>query len=219
MLRFETVSKRYPGGQDALAELSFALAAGEFAFLTGHSGAGKSTVLRLIALAEQPTRGAVYFNDQRLSQLRAGQVPFLRRQIGQVYQDHRLLMTRTTLDNVSLPLVIAGMGRVEREKRARAALDVVGLLDRERALPGQLSAGEQQRVGVARAIVALPPLVIADEPTGNLDPDTSERVFAELIELIRTSGLAALIATHNHDIAKRMDRVLRLEHGKLVEVS
>ena len=217
MLRFETVSKRYPGGQDALAELSFALAAGEFAFLTGHSGAGKSTVLRLIALAEQPTRGAVYFNDQRLSQLRAGQVPFLRRQIGQVYQDHRLLMTRTTLDNVSLPLVIAGMGRVEREKRARAALDVVGLLDRERALPGQLSAGEQQRVGVARAIVARPPLVIADEPTGNLDPGLAAEIM-DLFAKLAETGSTVLVASHDLALVRSLRRrVLVLDHGRLVD--
>ncbi len=217
MLRFETVSKRYPGGQDALAELSFALTAGEFAFLTGHSGAGKSTVLRLIALAEQPTRGAVYFNEQRLSQLRAGQVPFLRRQIGQVYQDHRLLMTRTTLDNVSLPLVIAGMARAEREKRARAALDVVGLLDRERALPGQLSAGEQQRVGVARAIVGRPPLVIADEPTGNLDPELAAEIMGLFAKLAET-GSTVLVASHDLALVRSLRRrVLVLDHGRLVD--
>lgn len=217
MLRFDTVSKRYPGGQDALAELSFALTAGEFAFLTGHSGAGKSTVLRLIALAEQPTRGAVYFNEQRLSQLRAGQVPFLRRQIGQVYQDHRLLMTRTTLDNVSLPLVIAGMARAEREKRARAALDVVGLLDRERALPGQLSAGEQQRVGVARAIVGRPPLVIADEPTGNLDPELAAEIMGLFAKLAET-GSTVLVASHDLALVRSLRRrVLVLDHGRLVD--
>jgi cell division transport system ATP-binding protein len=217
MLRFESVSKRYPGGQDALAELSFALSAGEFAFLTGHSGAGKSTVLRLIALAEQPTRGAVFFNEQRLSQLRSGQVPFLRRQIGQVYQDHRLLMTRTTLDNVSLPLVIAGMARAEREKRARAALDVVGLLDRERALPGQLSAGEQQRVGVARAIVARPPLVIADEPTGNLDPELAAEIMGLFAKLAET-GSTVLVASHDLALVRSLRRrVLVLDHGRLVD--
>ena len=171
MIRFDRVFKRYPNGREALSEISFELATGEMAFLTGHSGAGKSTVLRLIALLERPTRGQVTVNGRNTSTLRRGAIPAFRRLVGVVFQDHRLLDDRPVYDNVALPLAIAGVPRREMDKRVRAALDQVGLLGRERSFPLELSAGEQQRVGIARAVITKPPVLIADEPTGNLDPD------------------------------------------------
>jgi cell division transport system ATP-binding protein len=177
VIRFDRVFKRYPNGREALAELSFELEAGEMAFLTGHSGAGKSTVLRLIALLERPTRGQVLVNGRNTSTLRSGAIPAFRRQVGIVFQDHRLLDDRPVYDNVALPLAVGGVPRREMDKRVRAALDQVGLLGRERSLPLELSAGEQQRVGIARAVVSRPRLLIADEPTGNLDADLSLEIM------------------------------------------
>src|SRR5689334_1447487 len=177
MIRFEQVTKRYASGHEALHELSFELAAGEMAFITGHSGAGKSTLLKLIGLIERPTRGSVTVNGQNLAAVRHSGVPGVRRGIGMVFLDHRLLMDRSVFDNVALPLVIAGLSREETGKRVRAALDKVGLLDREKSAPITLSGGEQQRVGIARAIVGKPAVLIADEPTGNLDPQLSAEIM------------------------------------------
>jgi cell division transport system ATP-binding protein len=217
MIRFDKVAKRYAAGQDALTAVSFAIDAGEMVYLTGHSGAGKSTVLRLISAQERPTRGTVLLGGQNVGSLKRRLVPVLRRQIGQVFQDHRLLMDRTVFDNVALPLVIASLARVEFDRRVRAALDKVGLLGRERALPIQLSAGEQQRVGIARAIVARPPLVIADEPTGNLDPNLAAEIMAVFASLTQ-SGTTVLIASHDlHLVQKMRKRVLVLDHGKLID--
>jgi len=217
MIRFDQVTKRYASGHEAVHELSFELAAGEMAFVTGHSGAGMSTLLKLIALIERPTRGHVTVNGQNLHGLRRGRIPELRRGIGMVFQDHRLLMDRSVYDNVALPLIIAGLSREEIARRVRAALDKVGLLERERAAPITLSTGEQQRVGIARAIVAKPAVLIADEPTGNLDPQLSGeimRLFADFQQV----GTTVIVASHDLPLVKRMGkRVIVLDHGRLLD--
>ena len=177
MIRFDQVTKRYPSGREALADLSFEVAPGEMLFLTGHSGAGKSTALKLVALIERPTRGQLLVAGKSLAAFGRRAIPAYRRQIGMVFQDHKLLHDRPIWDNVALPLVIQGTPRRELDKRVRAALDQVGLLGRERSFPIELSTGEQQRVGIARAVVSKPPLLIADEPTGNLDPDLAVEVM------------------------------------------
>jgi len=217
MIHFENVSKRYLSGQDALSDLSFELAAGEMAFVAGHSGAGKSTLLRLVALLDRPTRGRITVNGRELTKVSARGVPAVRRGIGMVFQDHRLLMDRSAFENVALPLQIAGIGREETGRRVRAALDKVGLLARESALPITLSAGEQQRVGIARAIVSKPPVLIADEPTGNLDPMLSAEVMSLFAEFQQV-GTAVLVASHDLALVKRMNkRVLVLDHGKMID--
>jgi len=217
MIRFDNVSKRYASGQEALHELSFELAQGEMAFVTGHSGAGKSTLLRLIALLDRPTRGRVHVDGQDLAQTRRRAVPHLRRRLGMVFQDHRLLMDRSIYDNVALPLIIAGVAREEVGKRVRASLDKVGLLGREGDPPVALSTGEQQRVGIARAIVTKPPVLIADEPTGNLDPQLSAEIMA-LFGEFQQVGTTVLIASHDLALIKRMNqRVLVLDHGRLID--
>jgi cell division transport system ATP-binding protein len=217
MIRFDNVTKRYPGGQDALRELGFTIDDGEMVFLTGHSGAGKSSVLKLISVQERPTRGSVLVGGRNVGAVRAGQIPAVRRAIGQVFQDHRLLMDRTVFDNVALPLVISGAPRAELEKRVRAALDLVGLAARERAQPAQLSAGEQQRVGIARAIAGRPPLVIADEPTGNLDPQLAAEVMGLFVTLAQ-AGTTVLVASHDlHLVSRLRKRVLVLEQGRLID--
>jgi cell division transport system ATP-binding protein len=217
LIRFENVHKRYPGGRDALTGVSFSLEKGEMAFLTGPSGAGKSSLLRLIALIEKPTRGTVLVNNQNTSRIKRRQVPQFRRNVGVVFQDHRLLYDRAVFDNVALPLVIAGLGRREIERRVRASLDQVGLLGRETHAPITLSSGEQQRVGIARAIAARPELVIADEPTGNLDPDLSLEIM-QLFERFNEVGVTLLIATHDLDLVDRLGhRRLRLVGGALTE--
>jgi cell division transport system ATP-binding protein len=186
-------------------------------YLTGHSGAGKSTVLKLLSAQERPTRGSVLVDGRNVGALAAREVPALRRRIGQVFQDHRLLADRTVFDNVALPLVIAAVRRPELDKRVRAALDLVGLLDRERARPVELSAGEQQRVGIARAIAARPPLVIADEPTGNLDPQLAAEIMG-LFGTLAQSGMTVLVASHDLHLIQRMKkRVLVLDHGRLID--
>jgi cell division transport system ATP-binding protein len=216
VIRFEQVTKRYPQRGDALKGLSFELKPGEMAFLTGHSGAGKSTLLRLIGLLERPTRGRVTVNGRDLASLPRRHIPAHRREIGMIFQDHRLLPERTVFDNVALPLVVAGMHRREIGRRARAALDQVGLLRFERALPLTLSSGEQQRVGIARAVVARPPVILADEPTGNLDPALSREIF-HLFERFHQVGVSLLIATHDMELVASMGhRTLRLHEGRLV---
>jgi cell division transport system ATP-binding protein len=217
MIKFDQVTKRYASGHEAVRELSFELAAGEMAFVTGHSGAGKSTLLKLIAAIERPTRGHVTVNGQNLHGLRRGRIPELRRGIGMVFQDHRLLMDRSVYDNVALPLIIAGLARDEIAKRVRAALDKVGLLERERAEPVTLSTGEQQRVGIARAIVAKPAVLIADEPTGNLDPQLSAEIM-QLFADFQQVGTTVLVASHDLPLVKRMGkRVLVLNQGRLLD--
>jgi len=217
MIRFDNVTKRYPGGQDALSEVSFEIDSGEIVFVTGHSGAGKSTLLKLVSLVERPTRGRVAVNHRELGRVRRRGIPQHRRGIGMVFQDHRLLTDRSVFDNVALPLLIAGTPREEIGKRVRAALDKVGLLAREKASPLALSTGEQQRVGIARAIVSKPPLIIADEPTGNLDPQLSLEIM-NLFAEFGAVGTTVLIASHDLLLLKRMRRrVLVLDHGRLVD--
>jgi len=217
MITFDKVSKRYASGQDALAELSFEIAAGEMVFVTGHSGAGKSTLLKLIGLVERPTRGQIVVNHMQLASVRRRAIPQLRRNVGMVFQDHRLLTDRTVFDNIALPLIIAGTSRDEIGKRVRAALDKVGLLAKEKSSPLALSAGEQQRVGIARAIVGKPPVIIADEPTGNLDPQLSSEIM-QLFAEFGAVGTTVLVASHDLHLVKRLNkRVLVLDHGKLID--
>ena len=215
MIRFQRVSKRYPNGREALSELSFEVPAGEMLFLTGRSGAGKSTVLKLIALLERPSRGEVWVNGQNTARLKARRIPQFRRGIGVVFQDHRLLRDRPVFDNVALPLVAADVSFREIDRRVRAALDQVGLLGRERTLPLELSVGEQQRVGIARAIVGKPPLLIADEPTGNLDAALASEVL-DLFARFSAVGVTVMIATHDLAWVRSSGRrELRLEGGTL----
>ncbi len=217
MIRFESVSKRYPEGREALIDVSFRVEPGEMLFVTGHSGAGKTTLLRLIALIERPTGGAIEVHGRNLARVRYREIPRLRRDIGMVFQDHRLLMERSVADNVALPLVIAGIPHEERGKRVRGALEKVGLAGRGRNAPVGLSTGEQQRVGIARAIVARPALIIADEPTGNLDPQLSEEIMRLFVSL-RQTGSTILIASHDLALLKRMkQRVVVLDHGHLID--
>ena len=215
MIQFTDVYKRYTNRHEALSGLSFELQQGEMAFLTGHSGAGKSTLLKLIALIERSTHGQVFVNGQNLSLLKKGKIPFYRRQIGLVFQDHNLLHDRTVFDNVALPLVIAGESHREIGRRVRASLDKVGLLSKERQLPIALSGGEQQRVGIARAVVSRPPILLSDEPTGNLDPDLSRDIM-QLFEQFNQVGVTVFIATHDLELVIAMPhRQIVLEAGRL----
>jgi cell division transport system ATP-binding protein len=217
LLRFDHVSKRYPGGHVALSDVSFDVEAGEMLFVTGHSGAGKSTLLRLIHLSERASQGAVVIDGKNLAQVRRRGVPQARRRVGVVFQDHRLLMDRTVFDNVALPLIIAGAPRGEIGKRVRTVLDKVGLAARERSLPIALSSGEQQRVGIARAVVAQPALLVADEPTGNLDPQLAAEVM-DLFASLPAQGSAVLVASHDLHLVRRLQkRVLVLDHGRLID--
>jgi len=216
VIRFDQVSKRYEGGHEALSQLSFEVATGEMAFVTGHSGAGKSTLLKLLGLIERPSHGVITLEGQNLAKVARTGIPKLRRRLGMVFQDHRLLMDRTVFANVELPLMIGGMAPAERSKRVRAALEKVGLLSYERQLPATLSAGEQQRVGIARAIVAKPMLLIADEPTGNLDPTLAVEIMGLFAEF-QNVGTTVLIASHDLPLIKKMKkRVIVLDHGRLV---
>jgi len=217
VIKFEHVAKRYPGGVQALSDVNFELGDGEMAFLTGHSGAGKSTLLRLIAVLERPSRGQVVFDGKNIGRVSSRQIPRLRRKVGVIFQDHKLLTDRKVLDNVALPLLIAGFSWKEIRRRVRAALDLVGLLDKENTLIPALSGGEQQRVGIARAMIGKPPVLLADEPTGNLDPDLS----AELMQLFCTLnelGTTVLIATHDLELVERLGRrTLVLKSGCMVD--
>ena len=216
MIRFDQVFKRYPNGREALAGVSFNIESGALTFLTGHSGAGKSSILKLIALIERPTRGQVIVNSQNTSGVKPRGIAHFRRQIGVVFQDHKLLHDRPVADNVALPLVIAGVPRREIDKRVRAALDQVGLLGREKSLPLELSTGEQQRVGIARAVVAKPMLLIADEPTGNLDPELALDVM-KLFKRFSEVGVTVVIASHDvHLIDQVGARRIVLSAGRVV---
>jgi cell division transport system ATP-binding protein len=216
MIVFEHVFKRYANGREALGNVSFNIHNGEMVFLTGRSGAGKSTVLKLIALLERPTRGSVIVNGKNTRALKPRHIAAFRRRIGVVFQDHKLLADRPVFDNVALPLAVAGAPLKEIDKRVRAALDQVGLLGRERALPLELSVGEQQRVGIARAVVSKPPLLIADEPTGNLDPDLSLEVM-RLFRRFQDVGVTVVVATHDLHIVREFgQRVIALEGGHLL---
>ena len=214
MIRFDRVTKRYDGGRDALREVTLHVRPGEMVFLTGHSGAGKSTLLKLVALIERPTRGQVFVNGQNTGRTPRRRIPEFRRQLGMVFQDHKLLADRSVFDNVALPLIIAGVSRRETDKRVRAALDQVGLLDKEKLQPLSLSTGEQQRVGIARAVVRKPVLLIADEPTGNLDPQLSADIM-RIFERFNAVGVTTLIASHDHTLIDSMNkRVVTLSGGQ-----
>jgi len=217
MIHFENVTKRYSEGRAALHNVSLELPSGEFAFLTGHSGAGKSTLLKLIALIERPTRGQVFVDGRNIGRLAPRQVPQHRRKIGIVFQDNKLLEDRPAFDNVALPLVIAGFNRREIARRTRAALDQVGLLDKLGSAPRRLSAGEQQRVGIARAIASKPKLLIADEPTGNLDPELSLGIM-NLFRRLNEVGVTMLIATHDLTLLEQLDaRKIELADGEVID--
>ena len=218
MISFSAVSKRYPGGQDALRGVSFSLEAGELAFVTGHSGAGKSTLLKLIPAIERPTSGSVVVNGQNVGALKRAAVPYLRRNLGLVFQDHKLLYDRSVYDNVMLPLSFGTLSPRDAARRVRAALDKVGLLARERANPIQLSGGEQQRLAIARAVVNRPAVLVADEPTANLDDESAGRVVDILLSFNQV-GVTLLVATHDQGlVARHGRRVLQLAAGRLAPV-
>jgi len=219
MIRFVNASKRYSSGFDALQNVSFHMEPGEMAFLTGHSGAGKSSLLKLIALLERSSRGQVIVNNQNLTKVPRRRIPYFRRNIGIIFQDHQLLFDRTVYDNVALPLIIAGFSHKDIGKRVRAALDKVGLLSKEKKYPITLSGGEQQRVGIARAVVNKPPLILADEPTGNLDPELSAEIMG-LFQDFSDVGVTVLVATHDIALISELPyRTLTLKDGKLVNDS
>lgn len=216
MISFDNVSKRYPGGHEALSRVSFRLGRGEMAYLTGHSGAGKSTLLKLIALIERPSRGQIILDGVNLSHISNRRVPYVRRNIGIVFQNHHLLYDRPVFDNVAMPLVIQGYRHKEIQSRVRAALDQVGLLKKERSEPITLSGGEQQRVGIARAIVHKPALLLADEPTGNLDPELSLEIM-QLFARFNQVGTSVLIASHDLDLIAQIGApMLSLKDGMVV---
>jgi cell division transport system ATP-binding protein len=205
VIRFEGVSKIYPGGNEGLRKVDLEIAAGEFCFLTGHSGAGKSTLLRLVALIERASQGAIVVDGRNLERVPPREVPFYRRSVGMIFQDHRLLSRHTVFDNVALPLTVAGIGDGEIRKRVRAALDKVNLLDKEQAVPAALSSGEQQRVGIARAVVNRPRVLLADEPTGNLDPALSREILG-LFDQFNQVGVTVIIATHDVELLRVQPR-------------
>ncbi len=219
MIHFDNVIKRYAGGFEGLSNINLHIDQGEIVFLTGHSGAGKSTLLKIIGLLERCTSGQVRVSGRNLSRLRSSQIPYHRREVGMIFQDYRLLQNRTVFDNVAMPLIAAGVGYSDIGRRVRAALDKVGLLSKEKSYPIALSGGEQQRVGIARAVVNRPPLVLADEPTGNLDPELSQEIM-HLFEQFNQVGVTLLIASHDLDLISRMNRrILTLNQGRLVHDS
>lgn len=216
MINFSQVSKRYSGGHEALGGVSFDIEEQEMVFLTGHSGAGKSTLMKLIMLMERVNTGQVVIAGRNLARLSHRQVAYHRRQVGVVFQNHQLLFDRSVFDNVALPLQIAGYSQRELGRRVRASLDKVGLLDREKQNPITLSGGEQQRVGIARAVVNKPPILLADEPTGNLDPKLSSEIM-DLFQQFNDVGVTVLIASHDIDLVERLNkRVLTLHNGSLI---
>jgi cell division transport system ATP-binding protein len=215
MISVSHISKRYAGGFQALQDVSFGVDAGEMLFITGHSGAGKSTLLKLIAAIERPSSGSIVINGQNVSAMKSGAIPYLRRNFGLMFQDHKLLFDRSVYDNVSLPLAIAGFPRREAARRARAALDKVGLLGREKSRPITLSGGEQQRLCIARAIVHRPAILLADEPTGNLDAAYAEEIIG-MFRSFNQVGVTVVIATHDEEMIRSLHpRILHLDHGRL----
>lgn len=217
MLKFDQVYKQYPDHGDALVDVSFEMQKGEMAFLTGHSGAGKSTLLKLIAMMERSTKGQVFLDGLNLNRVKNRQIPYLRRKLGLIFQDYKLLQDRTVFDNVALPLVVSGFGHNEIASRVRASLDKVGLLGKEKKYPIALSGGEQQRVGIARAVVNTPEVILADEPTGNLDPELSTEIM-NLFEQFKQVGATILVASHDLSLIGQMGyRVLTLDKGRLIK--
>ena len=216
MIEFHNVTKRYEGGYEALSNVSLQLGDGEMAFLTGHSGAGKSTLLKIIALIEKPTRGQALLNRINLNTVSRHRIPYIRRNIGIIFQDHQLLFDRPVFDNVALPLQIQGYRPQEIAKRTRAALDKVGLLKKEKSMPITLSGGEQQRVGIARAVVHKPLLLLADEPTGNLDPMLSREIMQIFVEFNQV-GVTVLVASHDLGLIDELDKPrITLNQGQLI---
>ncbi len=216
MISASAVTKRYAHGLEALRDVSFEIADGEMVFITGHSGAGKSTLFRLLAAIEKPTAGSIVVDGQNLAALRRRAIPYLRRKLGLIFQDQKLLFDRSVLDNVLLPLSIVGLPTREAHRRARAALDKVGLLDRARARPIALSGGEQQRLAIARAVDNRRSLLLADEPTANLDSESASRIL-DIFRSFHQVGVTLVVATHDPQwMARFAPRVLRLEHGRLV---
>jgi cell division transport system ATP-binding protein len=219
LVSFSAVAKRYPGGQQALHDVSFTVQPGELVFLTGRSGAGKSTILKLIPAIERPTSGTVLVHGQNVGALKEAAIPYLRRNVGLVFQDQKLLYDRSVYDNVMLPLAFTGHAPREAARRARAALDKVGLLAREKANPIQLSGGEQQRVAIARAVVNRPALLIADEPTANLDQQSATLILDTFVEFHQV-GVTVLLATHDLPLVERYGkRVLHLAEGRVAEAT
>jgi cell division transport system ATP-binding protein len=216
MIVASNLTKRYPGGYEAVRDISFEISAGQMALITGHSGAGKTTLVKLIASIERPTSGSLVVNGQNLSALRRSAIPYVRRHFGLVFQDQKLLFDRSALDNVLLPLQIAGLPRREAVRRAQAALDKVGLLAREKAHPIALSGGEQQRLAIARAVVNRPTILLADEPTGNLDSESAEDILG-IFSAFHQVGVTVVVATHDQGWIERHQpsNVLRLDHGRL----
>jgi cell division transport system ATP-binding protein len=215
MISFSQVSKSYRGGHAALRELSFSVEAGEMLFITGHSGAGKSTLLKLIPAIERPSSGTLLVNGQNIGSMRRPAIPYLRRNLGLIFQDQKLLYDRSVFDNVLLPLAFTGHAHKDAVRRARAALDKVGLLERERANPVTLSGGEQQRLCIARAVVNRPAILLADEPTANLDSAYAMEIM-EMFRSFNQVGVTVLIATHDETLVQRLNpRVLALAHGRL----
>ena len=216
MIEFHNVTKRFEGGYEALSNVSLHLDAGQMTFITGHSGAGKSTLLKIIALIEKPTRGQALLNRVNLKNVPRRRIPYIRRNIGIIFQDHQLLFDRTVFDNVALPLQIQGYRRQEIAKRARAALDKVGLLSKEKSMPITLSGGEQQRVGIARAVVHKPTLLLADEPTGNLDPILSREIMQIFVDFNRV-GVTVMVASHDLALIEELDMPrMTLNRGRLI---
>lgn len=216
MIEFKNVTKRFEGGFEALRNVNMQLGEGEMAFLTGHSGAGKSTLLKIISLIEKPTRGQALLNRINLKTVSKHRVPYIRRNIGIIFQDHQLLFDRSIFDNVSLPLTIQGYRHQEIAKRTRAALDKVGLLHKEKAMPITLSGGEQQRVGIARAVVHKPMLLLADEPTGNLDPVLSREIMQIFVDFHQV-GVSVLVASHDLSLIDELQKpVLTLNGGQMI---
>ena len=216
MIEFQSVSKKYSADALALREVSFNIAKGELVYLAGPSGAGKSTLLKMIAAVERPTSGRVIVSGHDIGKLKKAGVPFLRRNLGLILQQQRLLNDRSILANTMLPLIVTGASRGQAEQRARAALDKVGLLDRAKALPLELSGGEQQRVAIARAIVNRPQIILADEPTANLDRAAADKVI-DALHAFHAAGVTCVISSHDEQILDAAARVIRLEHGQLVE--
>lgn len=215
MIEFQSVSKQYSVHATALRELSFSVAKGELVYLAGPSGAGKSTLLKMIAAMERPTSGTVLVNGQDIGKLRKEGVPFLRRNLGLIFQQQKLLGDRNILANAMLPLLVTGASKGQAEQRARAALDKVGLLDRVKALPQELSGGEQQRVAIARAIVNRPQIILADEPTANLDRASADKVL-DALRAFHSVGVTCMISTHDEQVLDAAARVIHLDHGQLV---